>query len=496
MRVRNRCLRLLICFSLFLSLSILAHSVYTLSGGESTGVEGGEREVVTPTQRDHHCLSCPSSPRPGQEQSRLCRLCAEIEKAARLGHDDIVVERETEEHVEASEAPVGGSGDGEEEELTCRRTPFWCPNPILERESWLERRQRLEWRGESGKSHGYWETKDTDVHPHWFCGKLRPDLDPLPARTRYNYSDIAVGLFSGERLIHSRATASLDTWLGRHPHRVVYAATDVPALSVVSLATEFGLRPTTTSLHDVQWAQMLGLADMAVRFPTASWYYIVGCDNYVNMDNVLPLLDAYDATESHWLVPTAYANEFAPEHEGLRRRYPRLVNASTFAWTTGAIGWFLSRPAVLAFSTEIRDVFATARNSTVEWCNCPDLYTGLILSGMGIEATVVPHLFERADAYAVDGASSGAHAVPHFAIMHYVTPRSMLMADWRAVHERLDRATCRAGEFERVARSFVDEHFTTLLRKQVVTADMARTCGVPFRGYDIVFPSRTPEDVD
>jgi len=308
--------------------------------------------------------------------------------------------------------------------------------------------------------------------------------------------DVAVGLFSGERLIHSRATASLDTWLGRHKHRVVYAATDVPALSVVSLATEFGLRPTTTSLHDVQWAQMLGLADMADRFPDASWYYIVGCDNYVNMDNVLPLLEPYDATETMWLVPTAYANEFAPEHEALRRRYPTLVASSTFAWTTGAIGWFLSRPAVLEFAREIRTVFTTARNSTVETCNCPDLYTGLILSGLGITPTVVPHLFERADAYAVDGATSNAHNVPHFAIMHYVTPRSMLMADWRAVHERLDRASCTPGEFERVARAFVDEHFTTLLRKQVVTADMARSCGIPFRGYDIVFPSRTPEDVD
>jgi hypothetical protein len=39
--------------------------------------------------------------------------------------------------------------------------------------------------------------------------------------------------------------------------------------------------------QNAQWAQLIGLKEMYERSPNQKWYYIVGCDNFINGKFVL-----------------------------------------------------------------------------------------------------------------------------------------------------------------------------------------------------------------
>lgn len=347
----------------------------------------------------------------------------------------------------------------------------------------------------------------SDVPSNWICGKVLSNFTAWIEPKRYTRDDLAVGVYTGERVYYSRGAAARDTWLAQIPASVLYGPTSNPDVPVQG----FGLSPDYLDPRATQRVQLYGLRDLYRQFPNKKWYFIVGCDTYLNVDYALRMLSAYDAEKPYWVSKTAYP----------RKKFPALVNGSsalTYTWSSGAWGWFLSQSVAKAFADSVDHFIATTPIDAI--CYCPDKLTGMLLSLLGYNLTTMdPYWGQGYDACAVDSKASRAARVPEWSLYHYVTPRKMLAIHHRVMHERLDRFTPkdvddhqkrfvkehalvvkrrnhdirvlgghRSFTAEFVTPTFrtqIEEHFEMLREAQVAVRSLADTAVYQFRPYDI-----------
>lgn len=283
------------------------------------------------------------------------------------------------------------------------------------------------------------------VPPDYWCDKLPVHVSPWVA-PRYKRSDLAIGIYTGEDARAARIDPALamrrSEWRVRlqidwprdraadRPHAwacgarhvaVGRAATCAVHIAGGAAGAKYRCRPAAEGRPDwvprcaikparlasvrrrgvavshlcivpcgrryryrgAHYVQLNGLADLYHRFPTAKWYYIVGCDTcdaklnlravshrctvwrhrymlrcryrYVNLDYALRMLDAYNASEPWWVANVAYppirykvnvSATFGTKDEP----FPNRAYGENFVWTSGAHGWWLSNPVAKAFA--------------------------------------------------------------------------------------------------------------------------------------------------
>uniref|UniRef100_A0A7S1VF79 N-acetylgalactosaminide beta-1,3-galactosyltransferase n=1 Tax=Sexangularia sp. CB-2014 TaxID=1486929 RepID=A0A7S1VF79_9EUKA len=321
---------------------------------------------------------------------------------------------------------------------------FFCPAAKANVAAWQEERVGLSWRAGGGEHRGFLTSaahQEAARHPQWFCNKLAVNLAPWPLVTpRTRVTDVAIAIFTGDNIAYSRAVAVRDAWLHRFPNAILLAQSGDHNIPIVGMSERY---PTLVSSRAtaVQAMQLLAYRELLARFPTARWFYTVGCDTYVHADHLLRLLDEYDPDVDHWVAPASW-----PDSKGIpagfdTSGYPRWTlgrEDNTFHWMSGAFGWFLSHEAATTFDNAL-DAFM-ADPAIPAGCNCPDLLTGMLLSLLGYEPLYLRDKWERAMlAYAVDDKASRPDIVDEYLLYHYVTPRKMVAIDQRAAHEKLDR---------------------------------------------------------
>lgn len=279
--------------------------------------------------------------------------------------------------------------------------------------------------------------------------------------------------------------------------------------------------------------------------PHRSWYYIVGCDTYLNVDYALQMLSRYDGAGPRE-TPTNSKSESGSESEGQgetktkskggriwwvaqysgkenmenmmipsieQGKWPNYEKGKSpnskvprkYEWTSGGMGWFLSNEATRLYADSIDKFLKDYQVGNV--CYCPDKITGLLLSLLGISITTVPkETMNSMQSWAADSAVMGDYIVKakDFMIYHYMSPRKMILADWRAQHEKLDRMvntvviaqqseanSAPSGKLAAASssvkvqavidyfRRFIDQHFRLLLDKQVQIKYLAKHTKLP-----------------
>eukprot|EP00754_Rhynchopus_humris_P047666 Rhum_TRINITY_DN7243_c0_g1::Rhum_TRINITY_DN7243_c0_g1_i1::g.22273::m.22273 len=339
--------------------------------------------------------------------------------------------------------------------------------------------------------------------PTWYCDKLANPTTPyaLPQKGSGPEGAAAafvVGLYSGESLLYTRASACADTWLTGLPeeNKFVFTAVDekaaygLPDNSMAGLNVPLGrFDPASLTLErersNAQRLQLHGLYAMYTANKEKDWFVIVGDDTYIDVDFMTRGLERYDPAEPLWLAPYGYREVEGrsdgwkwilrtPRHRdflanlsadadyyeaGARtasqwtQRHAPLASESTlgrpprvFEWTTGATAWVLSRTAAKLFAENLSTFLKTFDVDAV--CYCPDLLTGLMLSLLGLRITSFPHLSMHP--YAVDSKDVDFSKVDEVALYHYVQPARMVSLHQRAVHAKIDRLLAH-GRLSRVA---------------------------------------------
>jgi len=395
--------------------------------------------------------------------------------------------------------------------------PWFCPQAKYPVSEWMRLRKNLtmEYRLPPALY-----VNGTD--PHWFCDKMKPDVSPWPAQAaRYTKRDLAIGIFSGDTLALGRGEATLDTWLADVPNAVVHTPTAVPAAITVGFAHR-GMVPDydpSVRAHEAQHVQLYGLQDLYTRYPHAKWYYVAGCDSYLNVDYALRMLSGYDADKDWWITkwdyprkPVIDKNNAAEWNSATKRlscpakRGPA-VNTTLFpgyepraalrrapgadlatlkppkyTWSSGSWSWFFSRSALRKYA-EVFDAFEAQHDFPRDICICADVITGVIMSGLGVKLTAMTHRWESAFmAQAVDGSINSAVSRTEYTFYHYVRPRNMVAIHERALHEKLDRLlnSPRAQELVPAwAQRFSARHKRFVERKTDVLARLCTNSTAP-----------------
>ena len=166
-------------------------------------------------------------------------------------------------------------------------------------------------------------------------------------------------------------------------------------------------------MEDVQSLQLVAMRDMYLRYPEGKWYYIVGDDMFVVVDELRRMLATYDETLDYWLVNYS-GTRILPDNFNTTEwpnRVPMIDQKKIFAWQVspfsflhkfflytnnrgvnsllfvfvlvilqkaGSTGWFLSN-SVAKLVAEHVEYFANLP-TLGKGCNCPDIYSGLLIS--------------------------------------------------------------------------------------------------------------------
>ena len=326
------------------------------------------------------------------------------------------------------------------------------------------------------------------LSPKWYCDKIGNPMTPYHVPFgRYNEDSLAIGLYSGESLLYSRAAICEDTWLSSIKFRMTFTAADERTvfgidkntLSVTTLAAKDPLIKVENEHTNAQRLQLLGLKELFIKGKSAEWFIIVGDDTYINTDFLLNGLEQYDSKEPLWLARTSYRERLnhsdawnwiqkVTTTEKLSAAFPdwnqRYENM--FEWTSGGTAWILSKPAARLYAENVSYFMKFFGSKLDLICYCPDLLTGLLLSLLGLKISVFSHM--EMHPYAVDSKEVNFASVPEVTLYHYVQPARMISLDERVQHSKLDRLiTLRnAKEVLAFAVKFIEMHKSVFTRRR------------------------------
>lgn len=367
---------------------------------------------------------------------------------------------------------------------------WFCPAEKYSPSKWSADRNLIRTADEQiklgGECRGIYDVEGQEDR-RWFCDKFPQDDSAWEVPKRYTPDDLVVGIYSGESIVYSRGLACQDTWLNSLPNKVIYTPTTIKNVPTVGwepeeAGEEWGLRPDYKDRHSAQWTQLYGLRDMYIRYPDKDWYYIVGDDTYLNVDNALLMLAEFDATKPYWVSKSRYPDEHMPP-EVDTDAWPDW-KGNGYTWSSGAWGWFLSNPVAKAYAEAFEKFISDV--DTLKICYCPDKVTGLLLSLLGFDITQIPGKWNKGYQHcAPDSKQSPFWLTRDASLMHYVQPRKMLALHERVLHEKVDRMEAGGNEFELWRAELVKLHSTTLKRKQAQLHGLGSTRAFDLSMYDL-----------
>ena len=193
----------------------------------------------------------------------------------------------------------------------------------------------------------------------------------------------------------------------------------------------------------VQLVNLYAMKELYDIEPNKKWYFIYGCDNYVNVDYMLLLLDQFDHTQPMWL---GRHRSLTPMPDWVNmEKHPKSVSKTEFTWVAGSDSWILSNSAMKAYAAYITtflddEEYNFKTTGKKKMCVCPDKIAGLVLSLLGFEVTTLSNPWNKRWSWtnvdAIDQFGDSAWEAKENIVYHYVSPRKMLVADQRAQHEK------------------------------------------------------------
>lgn len=110
--------------------------------------------------------------------------------------------------------------------------------------------------------------------------------------TRYVESDIVFLIYTGAKFYHTRATSIRDTWLSRVTHKYYFSSTPYPSLPVTVI--EGAGESYESNMKKLYQGMQIAYQE---HNRTGKFYFLAGCDTFVNVPHLLKRLDSFDHTK-------------------------------------------------------------------------------------------------------------------------------------------------------------------------------------------------------
>lgn len=175
------------------------------------------------------------------------------------------------------------------------------------------------------------------------------DILPIPhnkwiAPKRYIESDIVFLIYTGSTFYHTRTTAVRDTWLSRVTHKYIFGEVAYPTLPIVVIEnTQDDYASNLRKVYD----------GLEIAFKkhgeTAKFYFLSGCDTFVNVPHLLKRLANFDHTQP-LLIGGSPSNS--------KCYTKRKETQDTISYPSGGAGLLLSAQMMKLMVPKLKSYFA------------------------------------------------------------------------------------------------------------------------------------------
>ncbi len=276
---------------------------------------------------------------------------------------------------------------------------------------------------------------------------------------RYSESDVDFVIFTGKRFYQSRATATRDTWLSRVSNFHFLGASPYPSLPI-TVVTGAGENYLSNMKKIFYGLQIIYKQQQKKPYKQRQkWFYVAGCDTYVNVEHILKRLDPYDHTQPLLI------GGFMHEHESCRDVTTKKSHRIIFP--SGAGGIF--------FSSKLLEIMQPHLSNYIEnvWPgNSPasDVALTCLAQKLGVKIIHAPGFWIFPPLVTLrynDGRHPGLHSDPEPNNFHYINPPEMYVLDEFYIHQYVDRLINDANwsELSTFIRRFIVSHYQILAKK-------------------------------
>lgn len=273
---------------------------------------------------------------------------------------------------------------------------------------------------------------------------------------RYSEKDIAFVIFTAASMFHTRATAARDTWLSRISNYYFLSATPYPHLpvTVVPGAGENKLSNMKKLFYGLQiiYRQQMNLSDANRQ----KWFFIAGCDTFINPHHLLKRLDSFDYTK-----PLLIGG-----HSGHHGCIGKINPPISVEFPSGGAGFFFSMKLLEMMQPNLTNFVENVWPRTSE---ISDVALTCLAAQLGVRITKTEGFWSNTPEFA-----ARQHGLQKFHRdsepngFHYIQPDAMYALDEFYVNQHMDRLIKDQNwnELIEVSRRFVTSHYELLRKKR------------------------------
>lgn len=156
-----------------------------------------------------------------------------------------------------------------------------------------------------------WQKRSTHPAQHLkqYCSKIPNPIDGWQRAERYKESDVAFLIATGAPFYRTRARAVRETWASRVTNYYFLSSVPYPSLPVTIIENTGEDYQSNTKKIFLGLEMIYKSQQKLPSSQRHKWYFLVGCDTYVNVPYFLKRLENYDYRKPYFLGGSTAINK-------------------------------------------------------------------------------------------------------------------------------------------------------------------------------------------
>jgi len=287
-----------------------------------------------------------------------------------------------------------------------------------------------------------------------YCSKVPIPIDKWKRAENYTESDIGFLIFTSSIFYHTRATAIRDTWLSRITHKYFLGSTSYSWLPITMI--QGAGEDKISNMKKIFYGLQIIYKQQQNSSNPHKWYYLAGCDTFVNVHHIIKRLDTYDHTKPF----------FIGGHNGIETCREGNSKIHKISFPSGGAGFFISSKLLELMIPHLTDYVENIWPRNLSQCGeCSDVALTCLIYKLGIQPTIMPGFWVHTPDRTLDfDGRIELHSDPEPNTFHYVSHGEMYDLDEFYSFQHIDRLVNNQNwkELTEYIRIFVSSHYEIL----------------------------------
>jgi hypothetical protein len=279
----------------------------------------------------------------------------------------------------------------------------------------------------------------TESRPHpakklkHYCSKIPNPTSGWYRATRYRENDIAFLIYTGAPFYLTRARAVRETWVSRVTNYYFLSSIPHPSLPVTVIHNtgedyQSNIKKIFDGLKLIYENQQKEPASKRHK-----WYFLVGCDTYVNVPHLLKRLEAYDFTKPYF-IGGCVGFHVCFHKNGTTYKSPFVGGNSAHVFSAALVEALYPH-----LSMYIESIWPKPNHSSAA---LSDVALSCLIFSLGYNMTIIPGFWRNTpDKIIKEFSLKEALAVQEPSSWHYIKPEEMMDLDEFYTYQYIDRLT-------------------------------------------------------